>query len=182
MIFIPGWRPIQDEKPKKEKCVCSRHPHLSFNEVFTVKVPLADHRLQHVLLLLDLALGLRHLLLTLVDLPLSHFVVAHLLLHLRRADTKRGRQKQKRAPSSSRRPPRATCLLDEVAVLVDVAVALFLQLLDDLALLLGLLAVGVDLVLQGLLLLLQDLDETLLFLGYLCRFDHVLYRYSKVNI
>lgn len=68
----------------------------------------------------------------------------------------------------------ATCLLDEVAILVDVAVALLLQLLDDLALLLGLLAVTVDLVLQGLLLLLQHLHQTLLFLSRLCRFDHVL--------
>lgn len=86
---------MKDEKPTEERCVCSRHAHLSFDEVFTVKVSLADHRLQHVLLLLDLAIGLRNLLLPLVDLPLSYFVVAHLLLNLQQAKTKSPRQKTK---------------------------------------------------------------------------------------
>lgn len=67
-----------------------------------------------------------------------------------------------------------TCLLHEVAGLVDVTVALLLQLLDDLALLLGLLAVAADLVLQGLLVLLQELHEVLLFLSGLRGFDGVL--------
>lgn len=58
-----------------------------------------------------------------------------------------------------------TCLLYEVAGLVDVAVTLFLQLLDDFALLLGLLAVAVDLVLQRFLVLLKELDKVLLLLS-----------------
>lgn len=159
-----------------KKCVCSRRAYLSLNEVFTVKVPLADHRLQYVLLLLDLALSLCDLLLPLVDLPLTHFVVTHFLLNLRQAETKSPCQKNKTKQGAVEFQAIAwsTCLLNEVAVLVDVAVALFLQLLDDLALMLGLLAVGIDLVLQSLLLLLQDLDETLLFLCCLCGFNHVL--------
>lgn len=168
------WRPIKDEKPTEERRVCRSLSHLSFDEVFTVQVPFADHRLEHVLLLLDLALGLCNLLLPLVDLPLSHFVVAHLLLNLQPAETKSPRRTQNGPLWGSRQSSQSTCLLDEVAVLVDVAVTLFLQLLDNLALLLSLLAVAVNLVLQSLLLLLQDLDKTLLFLSSLCRFDHVL--------
>lgn len=58
-----------------------------------------------------------------------------------------------------------TCLLHEAAGLVDVAVTLFFQLLDDLALLLGLLAVAADLALQRFLVLLEELDEVLLLLS-----------------
>lgn len=58
-----------------------------------------------------------------------------------------------------------TCLLHEAAGLVDVAVTFFLQLLDDFALLLGLLAVAADLVLQRFLVLLKELDKVLLLLS-----------------
>lgn len=64
--------------------------------------------------------------------------------------------------------------MHEAAGLIDVAVPLSLQLLDDLALLLGLLAVSIDLMFQGLLVLLEELHEVLLFLSRLCSFDHVL--------
>lgn len=92
----------------QKECVGSVDAHLSFDQVFTVKVPLADHRLQHVLLLLDLALGLRDLLLPLVDLTLSHLVVAHLLLNLRQADATRsaseGNRGRRGAPGSGNLP------------------------------------------------------------------------------
>ena len=65
-------------------------------------------------------------------------------------------------------------LLHEAAGLVDVAVPFLLQLLDDLALLLGLLAVPADLVLQRLLVLLQELHDLLLLLRRQRGFDHVL--------
>lgn len=58
-----------------------------------------------------------------------------------------------------------THLLHEAAGLVDVAVALFFQLLDDLALLLGLLPVPADLMLQAFLVLLKKLDNVLLLLS-----------------
>lgn len=67
-----------------------------------------------------------------------------------------------------------TCLLYEGAVLVDVAVTFFFQLLDDLALLLGLLAISIYLMFQGLFLLLENLHKALLFLSGLGRFYHVL--------
>lgn len=60
--------------------------HLSFDEVLTDKVPLTDNRLQQVLLLFDLAFGLRDLLLPFIYLPFSHLVVTHLLLHLWKAE------------------------------------------------------------------------------------------------
>lgn len=58
-----------------------------------------------------------------------------------------------------------TYLLQEVAGLVDVSVTLVLQLLDYLTLLLSFLAVATDLVFQGFLVLLQELDKVLLFLS-----------------
>lgn len=71
--------------------------------------------------------------------------------------------------------PNSECnLLHEAAGLVDVAVALLLQLLDDLALLLGLQAESTDLVFQRLLVLLQQLHQALLLLSGECSFDHVL--------
>lgn len=55
--------------------------------------------------------------------------------------------------------------MHEAAGLIDVAVPFSLQLLDDLALLLGLLAVSIDLMFQGLLVLLEEFHEVLLFLS-----------------
>ena len=80
-----------------------------------------------------------------------------------------------------------TCLLHEAAGLVDVAVSFFLQLLDDLVLLLCLLPVATDLMLQGFLVLLEELHQALLFLSRLCSFDRVLlfwddtHKYSNMS-
>lgn len=56
------------------------------------------------------------------------------------------------------------CLLHQGVGLVDVAVALFFQLLDELLLPLGLLTVAADLVFQGFFVLLEELYQILLFL------------------
>lgn len=55
--------------------------------------------------------------------------------------------------------------MHEATGLIDVAVPFFLQLLDDLALLLSFLAVSTDLMFQGLLVLLEELHKVLLFLS-----------------
>ena len=69
---------------------------------------------------------------------------------------------------------RGANLLSEIAGLVDVAISLLLQLVDDLTLLLRLFLVVLNLLLEVLLRLLVQLHQIQLLLGVGSSFQHVL--------
>ena len=94
--------------------------HLRLDQVLRVEVAVGTDGLVEVLLLLQFRLGFCNLLLVVEDLHLAHFDVLHVLQHL----------------------------LRQVRRLGDVAVALLLELVDDLSLLLRLLLILRDLLLE----------------------------------